>query len=172
MKGKVKMIWFCLFVIAIIAAIIFGIIEGYDIGEKILNAFVASLGVCCVGLIMLLVLNVMFYSPSDKLELTETQKIYSLKDNTYLSGYGNFISVRIEEDDKYTYMIVNEDGTYSKNSIESKNVRIKEVDDVEPILETYIRKSKNEFWSLYSEEHYCFVVPKGTVVNTFSIDLE
>ena len=166
------MIWFGLFVIEIIVAIIYGIIEGWNICEKILDAILFGVWTCFFGFLLMVLLNLMFYHLLDKIELTETQKICSLKDNTYLSGSGNFINVKIEEDDKYTYMIVNEDGTYSKNSIESKNVKIKEADDVEPILETYVRKSKNEFWSLWSEEHYCFVVPKGTVVNTFSIDLE
>ena len=70
-------------------------------------------------------------------------------------------------------MVVNEDGTFSKKTIESDNVKIKEVDDCkEPILEVYKRESKNEFWSGYWENHYCFVVPKGTVINTFNIDLE
>ena len=172
------MIWLYLCFIATFAAIIYGIIRGtthkyeWTIGERILYPIGFGIMTFFGGVLMASLLSTLFYYPSDKLELKETQKIYSLKDNTYLSGYGNFISVRIEENDKYTYMIINEDGTYSKKSIESRDVKIKEVDEGDPRLEVYTCKSKNEFWSLEQKEYYYFVVPKGTVINTFSIDLE
>lgn len=166
------MIWMRLWIIAIILSIGYGLYEGYGIGEKISYAILFGFLAIFLGGLLTAGLNGICYMPSDKLTLVETQKIYSLKDNTYLSGYG-FISVRIEEEDKYTYMFVNEDGTYSKKSIESKYVKIKEIDDCkEPVLEVYERESKNEFWSAFTEYCYCFVVPKGTVVNTFNINLE
>ena len=171
------MIWVYLCIIAtfvaIIGCIVYGICnEWWTIGEKIMYPIGAGLVTFLLGALLMCLLNTICYSPSNKLELKETHKIYSLKDNTYLSGYGGLISVRIEEDDKYTYVAINEDGTYSKKSIESTDVKIKEVDNGEPRLEVYIRKSKNEFWSIEYKECYCFVVPKGTVINTFSIDLE
>ena len=167
------MIWFYLWIIATCIAVIYGACSGWSILERIGCAIGMGFIVCLVGVLIAYGLNVICYLPSDKLELQETQKLYSLKDNTYLSGYGNFISVRVEEEDKYTYMIVNEDGTYSKKTIESDNVKIKEIDNCEePILEVYMCKSRKYFWSAYWEDHYCFVVPKGTVVNTFDIDLE
>lgn len=169
------MVWFYLWIIVTIAAIIYGICSGYDILEKFKYAIVYGLIALILGLILACLMQEFCFSPSDKLELQETQKVYSLKDNAYLSGHGNFISVRIEENDRYTYMVVNEDNTYSKKTIKSNNVKIKEVDDCkEATLEVYMCESKNEFWSIWSEENYCFVfvVPKGTVVNTFDIDLE
>ena len=167
------MIWMCLWIVATIAAIIYGIDSGWSFFEKIMYALGLGVVVGFIGMLAMYGMQVACYSPSDELKLEETQKLYSLKDNTYLSGYGGLISVRIEEEDKYTYMFVNEDGTYSKKTIESENVKIKEVDDCkEPILEIYKCESKNKFWSEYWKDYYCFVVPKGTVVNTFSIDLE
>lgn len=167
------MIWFYLWIIATAIAIICGACIGWSILERIGCAIGIGFLVCICGVLIAYGLNVICYSPSDEFKLEETQKLYSLKDNTYLSGYGGLISVRIEEEDKYTYMVVNEDGTFSKKTIESDNVKIKEVDGCkEPILEVYKCEAKNEFWSAYWEDHYCFVVPKGTVVNTFNIDLE
>ena len=169
------MIWAYLWIIATIVAIIYGICNAYGILEKIKYAIGYGLVAFIIGVFPMCWMQKICYSPSDKLELQETQKVYSLKDNAYLSGHGNFISVRIEENDRYTYMVVNEDNTYSKKTIKSNNVKIKEVDDCkEATLEVYMCESKNEFWSIWSEENYCFVfvVPKGTVVNTFSIDLE
>ena len=166
------MVWFYLWGIALIAVIIYGIYDGYDIGEKIFNISLLGNLVSLLALLLVLIMNIVCYVPSEEgYVLENTQEIYTLKDNSYLSGYG-FISVRIEEEDKYTYMVINDDGTYSKENIESNNVRIKEVDDVTPVLEKYVCESKNRFWSIESKTRYYFVVPKGTVVNTFNVDLE
>lgn len=165
------MIWIILWFVGVIACIVCAIRESYGIWDKIWGAIITGIISFLFGLLCAAGLNDICYIPSDNSTIVETQEIYSLKDNTYLSGYG-FISVRIEEEDKYTYMAINEDGTYSKKSIESENVKIKEVDDCTPVLEVYEREPKNKLWCIFPENNYCFVVPKGTVVNTFNIDLE
>lgn len=166
------MIWFLLLVVATIAAIVFGFIEGWGVGEKIFFSVACGIGAFLVGGLIFLGANIVCFQPVEKAELTEVKEIYALADNSYLSGHGNFIYVKVSEEDKYSYMVVNEDGSYSKETIQSTDVRIKEVDGVTPILETYTYESKNEFWSVYSEDYYYFVVPKGTVTHDFSVDLE
>ena len=166
------MVWIFIWLIAMLVIPVLCFCYGYGFFDKIFTSIISLILTFIIGIIAVVGLNSLFYSPVENLELIETQKIYSLKDNSYLSGYGNFISVKIEEEDKYTYMVINEDDTYSKRTIKSKNVKIKEVSDKEPVLEIYVCKSKNEFWSMYSVNYYRFVVPNGTVVNTFNVDLE
>lgn len=166
------MIWICLLVIAVIIAIIVGIVSGWDIGEKIFNGFIYGFITFIVGGLIFAGLSIVCYQPVDEAKLVETKEMYALKDNSYLSGHGSFIYVTVEEEDKYTYMVVNEDGSYSKESISCEDVRIKEVDNTTPTLEKYIIESKNSLWSLWSENYYYFIVPKGSVTNVYSIDLE
>lgn len=167
------MIWGYLWIIAIIGFVIYGLWIGDGFIEKIFTAIVLGISSFIIGAFVFYGLNALFYSPSDEYVLDEVQEVYSLKDNTYVSGHGGLISVRIEENDKYAYMIVNKDGTYSKASIESEDVKIMETNDcTTPALMKYKRPSKNPFLSIDYEEEYVFVVPTGTVVNTFSLDLE
>lgn len=171
-ESLINMIWIILAVIAVIALVTNLIRDEYlDVAEKMLLGTLLAFVFELAAMLLALFMNVMCFVPVEEYTLESTQEIYTLKDNSYISGHG-FISVRIEEEDKYTYMVVNDDGTYSKKSIESDNVRIKEVDNVTPVLEKYIITSKNQFWSVHSQTYYCFVVPKGTVVNTFNVDLE
>ena len=166
------MIWGYLWIIATIIAIIVGIITGYGIGMKILNGFAFGLVTLFVGALIFFGLNFVCFQPTEEAKLVETKEIYALKDNSYLSGHGNFIYVTVEEEDKYSYMVINKDGSYSKESISCEDVRIKEVDNTTPILEKYTYESKSSFWSEWSEDYYYFIVPKGSVTHDFNVDLE
>lgn len=166
------MIWFLLWIIITIVAIVYGFINGWDIGEKIFLGITYGIIGSLFGLLIFYIGSVACFQPVEKAKLTDTKEIYALADNSYLSGHGGFIYVTVTEEDKYSYMIVNEDGSYSKESVESENVRIKEIDDETPVLQEYTYESKNKFWSAWTEEYYVFVVPKGTVTHEFNVDLE
>lgn len=170
------MIWGYLWFASIPIAIIIGIVREYGVLDRIKGGILFGLVAIIIGACIMTGLNAICYSPSDDLELLETKEIYALKDNSYLSG-GGFIYVKVEEEDKYTYMTINEDGSYSKESISKESatdedIRIKEVDGETPVLKKYSRKSKNEFWSIWDEDCYYFVVPKGTVTHEFNVNLE
>lgn len=166
------MVWFLLWIVITIVAIVYGFINGWDIVEKIFLGITYGIMGSLFGLLIFYIGNVACFQPVEKAELTEVKEIYALADNSYLSGHGGFIYVTIEEEDKYSYMVVNEDGSYSKESVESENVRIKEIDGETPVLQEYTYKSKNKFWSAWTENYYVFVAPKGTVTHEFNVDLE
>lgn len=166
------MIWILLIIIGLIAGFIFGFSDGWSLGDKLFNGFLMGVVGFLVGCILFAIMNSLCFQPVEKAEVVEVKEVYALKDNSYISGHGGLFYVTIEEEDKYTYMVANEDGSFSKESITSEDVRIKEVDNETPSLKTYAYKSKNDLWSIWDERYYCFVVPTGTVTNIYSVDLE
>ena len=166
------MFWGYFCIIITIATIVYWLIEGWGVGEKIFYSIIFGLGAFFAGVLIFCVCNILCFQPVEEAKLTDTKEIYALADNSYLSGHGNFIYVTVTEEDKYSYMVVNEDGSYSKESVESENVRIKEIDGETPVLQEYTYESKDKFWSAWTEEYYVFVVPKGTVTHEFNVNLE
>ena len=125
-----------------------------------------------IGILLFFIMNSICFQPVEKAECIKTKEVYAFKDNSYISSHSGLFYVAIEEEDKYTYMVTNDDGSFSKESITSEDVRIKEVDGETPSLKTYVYKSKNDFWSIWDEKYYCFIVPTGTVTNVYNVDLE
>ena len=166
------MIWVLLVVIGVIVGFIYGFSDGWSLGDKICNGILWGTTGLAIGLLMLLMMSFICYQPIETPELVETKEIYALKDNSYMSGHGSLLYVTIEEEDRYTYMITNDDGSFSKESITCEDVRVKEANNETPSLKKYSYKSKNELWSIHEETYYYFTVPTGTVTNVYSIDLE
>lgn len=165
------MIWFILIIFGLIIGFIIGFKDGWGILDKLFQGLLVGITGLLISFLIALFLNWLCFIPVDKAECSNTKEVYALKDNMYTSGQG-IIYLRVEEEDKYTYMVINEDGSFSKESIIAEDVRIKEVDNETPSLKEYVYKSKNEFWSIWDESYYCFVVPTGTVTNIYSVDLE
>lgn len=166
----ILMIWFILAIIITIIITIFYGINGGDWFEAILFSSVTLM----ITFVVALFLSYIFYSPDPDGYIaneSRTKELYAISDNTQISG-GGFIFVSINEDDMYSYIIKNEDGTYSRESIPCDDVKIKEDDSITPKIEYYIRASENTFFSLWEDKYCQITVPEGTVVNTFNIDLE
>lgn len=166
------MIWVLFIIIGLIVGFILGFSDGWSLGDKLFNGFLDAIMGLVVGILLFSIMNSICFQPVEKVECIKTKEVYALKDNSYISGHGGLIYVTIEEEDKYTYMVTNEDGSFSKESISAEDVRIKEVDNEIPSLKTYAYKSKNKLWSIWDERYYCFVVPTGTVTNVYNVDLE
>lgn len=166
------MIWISLVVIGLILGFIFGFSDGWSLGDKIFNGVLIGIVGFLIGLLMLFMMSRICYQPVENPEPVMTKEVYALKDNSYMSAHGGLFYVAIEEEDKYSYMVVNDDGTFSKESITCEDVRIKEIDNKTPSLKKYVYKSKNDLWSIWEESYYCFTVPTGTVTNVYNVDLE
>lgn len=170
------MIWYILVIIITLVGLIWSLVWAWREAGPIIGIILGLL----VGFLCFLASGALaigadkvFYTPSPEgHQIVETVELQALNDSTQISGSGSFINVSIGENDVYVYMTRNEDGTYSKNTLENEVVKIKETNDETPRLEKYCCTAENEWLSMYEDIYYCFVVPEGTVVNTFDVDLE
>ncbi len=119
-------------------------------------------------------------------EKTAEYELVSLQDNSQISGSGGgglfYVYASMDTDEVYMYYYKSGDG-YRKGKISSENVIIYERENCTPTIvenTTYTKANMNgilegilSFFTFRDEEKsYEFYVPKGTVVRTFSLDLQ
>lgn len=121
--------------------------------------------------------------------LEEKQEIVSLKDNnSQISGGGNLFYVSINTEGVYTYYYKLDDGGYKRGQVTDDNTVIYEEDNCEnPSVqryESYTQNNWNQTWTkilLFSSKQdewkssstrYEIHVPKGTIVQEFTLDAE
>lgn len=119
-------------------------------------------------------------------ERTAEYELVSLQDNSQISGSARgglfYVYASMDTDEVYMYYYKSGDG-YRKGKITSENVIIYEQENCTPTIveyTTYTKVNMNgtlkgilSFCSFTDEEKsYEFYVPKGTVVQTFSLDLQ
>lgn len=170
------MIWYILVIIITLVGLIWSLVWAWREAGPIIGIILGLLvGFLCflASGAFALEMDKVFYTPRPEgYQIIESVELQALNDSTQISGSGNFVNVSISENDVYVYMTRNEDGTYSKNTLENEVVKIRETNNEEPHLLKYCCTAENEWLSMYKDVYYCFVVPEGTVVNTFDVDLE
>lgn len=163
------MLFSLLFVIIGILAILDDSIVEYSI--SITCAIVAGLifGVLIFGTAKL---NKMPYNYPEKPQSIEY--IIALSDNSEINGviYGSRYAVRgyFNEILYYSYMVKLKDGGAKANKIQAENTTVYETDN-DFRVEWYT--ASKEFWGMKQEYTYWkLYVPKGSIANEFSIDLQ
>lgn len=121
-----------------------------------------------------------------KTEKTAEYELVSLQDNSQISGYARgglfYVYASMATNEVYMYYYKSGDG-YRKGKITSENVIIYEQEACTPTIVEYTTYTKVKmngilegllsFCSFRDEEKsYEFYVPEGTVVQTFSLDLQ
>lgn len=119
-------------------------------------------------------------------EKTAEYELVSLQDNSQISGFARgglfYVYASMDTNEVYMYYYKSGDG-YRKGKITSENVIIYEQENCTPTIveyTTYTKVNMNgilegilTFCKFRDEEiSYEFYVPKGTVVQTFSLDLQ
>ena len=118
--------------------------------------------------------------------LDETQQIVSIKDNSQVSATGSLFYVSMSTDGVYTYYYKTNDGGYKQGKVNANNTIIYEEDNCKsPSVQRYCKytqKNLSETWTkilLFSSKHDKYVsdryevhVPKGTVVQEFTLNAE
>lgn len=132
-------------------------------------------------------------TPSYNYNVSTYQPIASLKDNSFVSGGGNFFlgigSVKINENPKYVYYEILPEGYYKLGSVSTDITLIKEDGGDNPTLEKKVEYTRMETkkrvpapgWAEnYTEGGFEYMnsvvyilhVPNGTVVKEYKLDAE
>ncbi len=117
---------------------------------------------------------------------TAEYELVSLQDNSQISGYAGgglfYVYASMDTNEVYMYYYKSGDG-YKKGKITSENVIIYEQESCTPSIVEYTTYTKVKMNGILEailsfngfrdeEKSYEFYVPKGTVVQTFSLDLQ
>lgn len=109
-------------------------------------------------------------------QVTE-QKLYALNDGSNVEGHYFLMSGHIDEEPVYKYIVETEKG-FHMETINIEKGYIKETDG-QPIMKTYRQKFKDgTYWLIASSlfldvfDYVEFYIPKGSVINEYSIDLQ
>lgn len=150
----------------------------HNVIRIIIGVLVFFVSIFCLGAI-----GAQSYQETEK---TAKYELVSLQDNSQISGSARgglfYVYASMDTDEVYMYYYKSGDG-YRKGKITSENVIIYEQENCTPTIVEYTTYTKVKmngilegilsFCSFRGEEkNYEFYVPKGTVVQTFSLDLQ
>lgn len=166
----------------------------------VIGAFVFACANDVLSVVILLVVALAIGIPSicgiaiinDRIDtyetLEETQGIVAIQDNSQVTGSGNAFYVSINTEGVYTYYYQLDDGGYKQGQVSAEDTIIYEEDNCEnPSVqryESYTQNNWSETWTkilLFSSKQdkwesgstrYEIHVPKGTIVQDFTLDAE
>lgn len=161
------MIWFILSTVLVITYIIWRCFNDDTLEEII----IFTVCVIITTFFLSCLLNEALSKGDGDFKLVESKPIHALADGINVEG-GGFIFYHLDENDNYVYMIENEDGTLQKEKISAEDAKILESNDSQPLVQEYEDHPANIWLSIGGESYTQLVVPEGTVVNSYNIDLE
>lgn len=97
------------------------------------------------------------------------EKIVALNDNNMVSGKAYIRSNRIQEDLYYLYMVKLNNGGFVANKVKSSKTTLY-YSDSNYRVEWY-KKSKKWLYFEFTERYHKIYIPKGSIVDNYSVDL-
>lgn len=174
-------------IVVAVFSIVFGIFEFLDSNWDYFIHNVIKIIICVViFLVSTFCLRAIGSKSYQETERTAEYELVSLQDNSQISGSARgglfYVYASMDTDEVYMYYYKSGDG-YRKGKITSENVIIYEQENCTPTIveyTTYTKVNMNGIlegilsFCLFRDEEksYEFYVPKGTVVQTFSLDLQ
>lgn len=165
------MLWI---VIGLIGGIVCGIIEGWDIFEKILYSVLFSLIGFGLGFIFCAIFGSLIGLCFPTKTVIETNQIYALSDSSGVESNFYLLHGYVDEELVIRYI---SNGEYGKKiyEIDTDNAYINEGKD-NPYVEIHHTGFKHDWMNLFAicweKDMYVFYVPQGSVKNEYEIDLE
>lgn len=164
----------------IIGAVVGFIVESEDICSDIFSKFFASVLIGLVGFLIGMIIECFIIYPL--LDITvgtesyvyKTKEITALKDNSSDNLMLFLGTGKSEEELKYYAIIKGDNGIKQIEDFDIDDVYIKETNENYRLEELHYRY-KNDILNLLFitiKEKYVFYVPKNSVCNSYSIDLE
>lgn len=165
------MLWI---VIGLIGGIVFGAIEGWDVGEKILFSVIYGAFGFLIGFVLLISVGSLIGFAFPTKTVVTTNNIYALNDNSGVES--NFYLMHGYVDEELVIRYIS-NGEYGKKiyEIDTDNAYINEGKD-NPYVEIHHTVFKHDWMNLFGvcweKDVYVFYVPQGSVTNEYEIDLE
>ena len=161
-------------IILAIVGLVWGIIDGLEISDKILQSILGLAVGGLIGILIWISIGSIIGFLLPKKEIVTERPIYALEDGTNISGYRYLARGYIEEKEVIKYI---SDGEYGKKiyTADADNSYINEGCD-NAYVEIRDKQFKYDWFYLFAMEWYddvyIFYIPDGSVTNEINIDLE
>ena len=161
-------------IILAIVGLVWGIIDGLCVSDKIFQGFWGLILGALIGILIWLSIGSIIGFLLPKKEIVTERPIYALEDGANISGYSYLARGYVKEEEVIKYI---SDGEYGKKiyTADADNSYINEGYD-NAYVEIRDKKFKYDWFHLFAMEWYddvyIFYIPDGSVTNEINIDLE